>query len=100
MIRNALILAAGRGFPVGEPGSANCLAAVGGISLILRTLRVLKRGGIDRVAITTGWSGDELRARVEEMLAKDRGLPREVLCFENVDWQKPNGVSVLAAGSF
>ncbi len=100
MIRNALILAAGRGRQVGEPGLPNCLTPVGGVPLILRTLRVLKRAGINRVAIATGWQGNELRTRVEQLSAKESGLPGEILFYDNAAWDKPNGLSVVAARAF
>ena len=59
MIRQALVLAAGRGRPVADPELPNCLSMVGGIPLILRSLRVLAKTGITRVGIVLGWKGDE-----------------------------------------
>ncbi len=100
MIRQALILAAGRGRQVGESGMPNCLATVGGIPVILRTLRVLRRAGVNRVGIVTGYAGAELRRRVEQMCAKEPALPPELLFFDNTAWEKPNGLSVLAARGF
>ncbi len=100
MIRQALVLAAGRGNPVVDSGLPNCLAEVGGAPLILRTLRVLARAGIRRVAITVGFRAAELRRRVEELCATHPALPPEVLFFENPLWERPNGLSVLAARRF
>jgi 2-aminoethylphosphonate-pyruvate transaminase len=98
-IRQALILAAGRGRPVAEPGSANCLASVGSISLILRTLRVLSVAGIRRVAITVGFDSQHLRGEVETLRRAEPNLP-ELIFFDNPAWEKPNGLSVLAARRF
>src|SRR3989442_115121 len=100
MIRDALILAAGRGRPVGEPDVPNCLAAVGGVPLVLRTLRGLGRAGIRRVGIVLGWQGELLRRQIEALYASEPGLPAELQFFENPGWDRPNGLSVLAARPF
>ena len=73
-IRQALILAAGRGRPVAEPDTANCLASVGGSPLILRTLRVLAAVGIRRVAITIGFDSSRLRREVEALKRAEPNL--------------------------
>jgi 2-aminoethylphosphonate-pyruvate transaminase len=102
MIRQALILAAGRGRPVADPDVPNCLAAVGGAPLILRTLRVLRRAGVRRVAITVGWQGALTRRRVLELCAAEPAgqVPNEIVFFDNPDWEKPNGLSVQVARRF
>jgi choline kinase len=100
MIRHALILAAGRGRQVGEPGVPNCLTPLGGVPLILRTLRVLKRAGVSRVGIAVGWQGARLRDEVEALRGKVPDLPEEISYLENTSWRKPNGLSVLAARTF
>src|SRR2546421_1966225 len=100
MIRDALILAAGRGRPVAGPEVPNCLALVGGAPLVLRPLRALARAGIRRVGVTLGWQGEALRRRIEALAAAEPGLPDELLFFENQHWDKPNGLSVLAARRF
>jgi 2-aminoethylphosphonate-pyruvate transaminase len=102
MLRQALVLAAGQGRPVADPDIPNCLATVGGGPLILRTLRTLARLGIERVALTIGWKAPLLRERVEALraAAAPGSLPREIVYFENPDWEKPNGLSVQVARSF
>ena len=90
MVRHALILAAGRGRPVADPETPNCLASVAGVPLILRTLRALASAGIRRVGIVVGWKGDALRRRIETLCASEPGLSLEVLFFDNPDWDKPN----------
>ena len=99
MLRQALVLAAGRGRPVADPDRPNCLAAVGGVPLLLRTLRTLGGAGIRRVGITVGWQGALVRRRVEQMRAAEPAgsLPPEILFFDNPEWEAPNGLSVLAA---
>jgi 2-aminoethylphosphonate-pyruvate transaminase len=98
-IRQAVILAAGRGRPVAEPNVANCLAPVGGMPLVLRSLHVLFAAGIRRVAVTIGFDGDRVRDQVEAMRRKEGNLP-EVVFFQNAGWEKPNGLSLLAAREF
>jgi 2-aminoethylphosphonate-pyruvate transaminase len=100
MIRQALILAAGRGRAVADPEVPNCLAAVGGIPLILRSLRVLAGAGIQKVGIVIGWKADELRRRIQSLVDSERFPSLELSFFENPAWEKPNGLSVLAARSF
>jgi 2-aminoethylphosphonate-pyruvate transaminase len=102
MLRQALVLAAGRGRPVADPETPNCLASVGGEPLILRTLRNLARLGIGRVAVTVGWHGAELRQRIEALAraAKPGTLPAELAFFDNPNWAKPNGLSVQVARAF
>jgi 2-aminoethylphosphonate-pyruvate transaminase len=94
-----VILAAGRGRPAAEPGVANCLASVGNSTLILRALRVLAAAGIRRTAITLGYDGQRLRREVETMKRADPSLP-DVVFFDNPAWERPNGLSVLAARKF
>lgn len=95
-LRQAVILAAGRGRPVAEPGVVNCLANVGGMPLILRTLRTLGAAGIKRVVVVAGYDSPHLRREVESMRRSDPGLP-DVVFVENPAWDGPNGLSVLAA---
>ena len=98
--RKALILAAGQGQPIADPALPNCLCRVGGMPLIERTLRVLARAGIDRVAISVGWKGNLIHNAVAELLQRDPSLDLAVTFFENNNWAAPNGLSVLAASSF
>jgi 2-aminoethylphosphonate-pyruvate transaminase len=102
MLRQALVLAAGRGRPVADPDTPNCLAEVGGAPLLLRTLRGLSRLGIRRVALTVGWQAPRLRRRLAELqaAAAPGELPPDIQCFDNPDWDRPNGLSVLAARRF
>jgi len=98
-IRQALILAAGRGRPVAEAGTANCLVKVGSSPLLARTLRVLASAGIRRVGITLGFDAQNVRKEVEAMRRVEASLP-DVTFFENPAWERPNGLSVLAARTF
>ena len=107
MVKQALILAAGRGNPVGDPGTPNCLALLGGRPLIERTLATLQAAGIERVALSVGWQGALVRRRVLAMLSnasapagQNEGGARffkEVHFVDNPHWEKPNGLSVQVA---
>ncbi len=82
-----------------ESGTANCLTKVGGSPLLLRTLRVLAGAGIRRVAIVLGFDGQRVRKEVEAMKRAGSDLP-EIISFDNPAWERPNGLSVLAARKF
>ena len=92
-------MAAGHGRPVAESGTANCLVKVGGSPLLLRTLRVLASAGIRRVAITLGFDAQRVRQDVEALRRLEGSLP-ELTFFDNAAWERPNGLSVLAARTF
>ena len=101
MITRALILAAGRGEPIGDADTPNCLTRVGSSTLIERTLRVLARAGVRKVGIVVGWQGDRLRAALGAKQGERAAAGLDELeIFENADWQGPNGLSVQAARSF
>ncbi|HXU65113.1 MAG TPA: NTP transferase domain-containing protein, partial [Polyangia bacterium] len=93
MITRALILAAGKGVPIGEAGLPNCLAVVGGRTLLDRTLELLEAVGIQRIGLVVGYAGAAIRRHVAT-------TGRRVTFFENADWDGPNGLSVLAARGF
>jgi 2-aminoethylphosphonate-pyruvate transaminase len=84
---------------VAEANVANCLASVGGIPLVLRRMRVLAAAGIRRVAITIGYDAERVRREIELMRQRETHLPA-VVFFPNPAWDKPNGLSVLAAREF
>lgn len=68
--------------------------------LIERTLRVLARAGVNRVGVTVGWQARSVQAAVQSFVARTPELGLDVSFFHNPDWEKPNGLSVLAARSF
>ena len=92
----AIILAAGRGSRLanGAEGPPKPLARVGGITLLERTLLTLKKAGVTEFVIVIGHRGKEIRDSIE--LSRP-DLP--ITWVNNPDWEKQNGVSVLAAES-
>jgi choline kinase len=95
-MNRAIILAAGRGerlvngFPYPKP-----LKEVNGLPLIVRVLRNLEFAGIDEVAIVVGYLGDILASGL-----KRYSFNLDIEFFQNDEWHKPNGTSLLKARSF
>jgi 2-aminoethylphosphonate-pyruvate transaminase len=100
MITRALILAAGKGIKVGDHAGPNCLATVGRCTLIERTLQVLESVGIQKVGIVVGYEGGLVRKQVAASSVVPGVFKRAVTFFENELFERPNGLSVLAARSF
>ncbi|MDB4981822.1 MAG: hypothetical protein JWM82_2574 [Myxococcales bacterium] len=100
MITRALILAAGKGIKVGDHAGPNCLATVGGKTLIERTLLVLDAMGIQKVGLVVGYEGAQLREHLKTSSVVRGAFKRNITFFENPEWEKPNGLSVLAARTF
>lgn len=100
MITRALILAAGRGIRIGDPETPNCLARLGGVSLLQRTLRVLAQSGVREVALALGWHGQKIRDALSGEAAFVRDLGLTLSFFDNPAWDGPNGLSLLAARAF
>src|SRR5580692_3568238 len=100
MITRALILAAGKGIPIGEEGVPNCLASVGGSSLLERTLGLLDAIGIQKIGLTVGYNGGAIRRHLAGSVRLGAALKRRIVFFENAEWDGPNGLSVLAARAF
>jgi 1L-myo-inositol 1-phosphate cytidylyltransferase len=95
LIDLALILAAGRGirFSGRIPEPHKALVAVAGQPLLVHTCRILQDLGIRQVIVVAGYQGDALRAAFD-----GRGDLRVKPEFvDNPQWEKANGLSVLAA---
>jgi choline kinase/phosphatidylglycerophosphate synthase len=90
----AIILAAGRGSRLanGAESPPKPLARVGGITLLERTLLTLKKAGVTEFVVVTGHRGKEIRDSIE---FSRPNLP--ITWVTNPQWEKQNGVSVLAA---
>ena len=97
-VDTAVILAAGNGRRLhhGEMPPSKPLTRVAGIPLIIRTLTSLARAGVRRTVIVTGFRGEEVLTAVS---ADPRVSGLDVVFAHNPDWQKSNGISVLAAGA-
>ncbi|MFI6674903.1 NTP transferase domain-containing protein [Kribbella sp. NPDC050470] len=87
VVRVALVLAAGRGLRM-RSDQPKALRRVGGTSLLERSVRVLRRAGIERVIVVLGYRADDVIAAI-----KVRDLPVEVVV--NHDWESGTASSVL-----
>jgi 2-aminoethylphosphonate-pyruvate transaminase len=100
MITRALILAAGKGIKVGDHAGPNCLATVGRCTLIERTLQVLESVGVQKVGIVVGYEGALVRKHIAASAVVPAAFKRAITFFDNERFERPNGLSVLAARSF
>jgi choline kinase len=94
-IRQALIIAAGRGMRFGAATDSRPkpLLEVAGVPLLCRTLLTARQAGIEHFTIVTGYRGEVL----EEFLRRETPPGLKVRCLRNEKWQRPNGLSVLRA---
>jgi choline kinase len=95
---SAVVIAAGAGRRLRHTSAdaeiVKPLTPVLGVPLIVRTLRTLRDEGVERTVIVTGYQAEE----VEALLACEPSLAPMALQFvRNPEWQKQNGLSVLAA---
>jgi 1L-myo-inositol 1-phosphate cytidylyltransferase / CDP-L-myo-inositol myo-inositolphosphotransferase len=86
-VRVALVLAAGRGLRM-RSTHPKALHRVGGISLLERSVLVLRRAGVERIVVVLGYQADEVMTTI-----KSRDLPVEVVV--NADWESGTASSVL-----
>ena len=94
-IRQALIIAAGRGrrFGAATDSRPKPLIEVAGVPLLCRTLLTARKAGLDHFTVVTGYRGDVL----EDFLRQEIPPGIRVHCLRNEKWQRPNGLSVLRA---
>lgn len=89
-----LIIAAGQGTRLRSLAESKPLAEVAGVPMIEHVVRAALLGGCSRFLVATGYRGEQVEAFLEE-LAVSSGLPIETV--RNPSWDRPNGLSVLAA---
>jgi 1L-myo-inositol 1-phosphate cytidylyltransferase len=99
MIRNAVILAAGKGTRLRQSDDdlPKPLHRVGGVPLIKRTILALAEGGVSRVVVVTGF----MAALIQETLNADRDFDAAGVQIEfvhNAEFEKSNGISVITGG--
>jgi choline kinase len=100
MIRQAVILAAGKGtrLRATDDELPKPLQVVGGMPLIKRTITSLAGAGITKVVVVTGFRADVIHAA----LAADAdytALGVELVFAHNAEFEKSNGISVLVGGA-
>ena len=92
----ALILAAGMGKRLGELTGENtkCMLKVNGIPLIDRTFEALRKVGITRLVMVTGYKSENLKKHIENL---DSGI--ETLFVDNPDYATTNNIYSLFLAS-
>ncbi|MBA3458020.1 MAG: NTP transferase domain-containing protein [Deltaproteobacteria bacterium] len=98
MIRQAVILAAGKGTRLRAEGDElpKPLHVVGGMPLIKRTILTLGAAGVTKVVVVTGYQAAAVRAALLDPAYAAAGI--EVVPVHNADFEKANGISVLVGG--
>ncbi len=84
----AIILAANRGSPMGEPGQQRpaCLTPLAGKPIIERQIAALRGGGADQIAVVRGYQAEMIDTP-------------GITCFENPRWADTGMVTSLAAAA-
>jgi choline kinase len=90
----ALIIAAGKGSRLSSLGDCKPLIELEGIPLIERVMLSCMQAGIREFRVVTGFNGHKIRQRLAGF-SKNRAL--SLAFIENPHWERPNGLSVLAA---
>ena len=93
----AVILMAGSGSRLRSSGenSRKPLVALAGRPLISYTFDALAKVGIEKIHAVVGFESDSLRAAIEPLIPA--GI--KFSWIDNPNWQKQNGISVLAAAT-
>lgn len=95
-IDRAVILAAGLGTRLADGRSVpKPLRKVAGVPLIVRIIRALAKGGVRDIGIVIGHLGADLKSGLSEY---EHGA--RLSFFDNDEYEKPNGTSVLKARDF
>lgn len=96
-ISEAVILMAGSGSRLRRIGetSPKPLLSLGGRPLISYTLAALVKAGVKTIYAVVGFESDLLRAGIMALIPAETDL----VWIENPEWQKQNGVSLLAAAN-
>lgn len=96
-VKEALILAAGKGERLGEltQNTPKALVPIAGVPLLHRILRLLKETGVTEAHVVVGYKGNRIREKIGENF---EGL--RVRYIENSNWEKGNLYSLLAAKEY
>ncbi|HWO22291.1 MAG TPA: NTP transferase domain-containing protein [Kofleriaceae bacterium] len=100
MIRDAVILAAGKGtrLRTSDDDLPKPLHRVGGVPLIKRTILTLASAGVTRVVVVTGFMADQIRATVTgDPAYAAAGVAIELA--HNEEFERSNGISVMVGGA-
>lgn len=96
-ITKAVIIAAGNGSRLQgyQNGCPKPLVKVGGMPLLQRVILSAKKIGVQEFVIVIGYQAARIRKTINA-----RKLGVKITWVRNLDWKKPNGVSVLKAEKY
>ena len=89
-----LIIAAGKGRRLQQRGDCKPLIPILGIPLIERVIRTALDAGVNEFYVVTGYRSDKVRSFLEQL---EKRIAIRITILVNDDWEKENGLSVLAA---
>ncbi|MGB2783335.1 MAG: sugar phosphate nucleotidyltransferase, partial [Atribacterota bacterium] len=88
-----LIIAAGEGSRLSHRGNSKPLVPLLELPLIERVILTANRAGINDFYIVIGYNGEKLQKHLNQF-SRNKNL--KISCFQNNQWKKENGLSVLA----
>jgi 1L-myo-inositol 1-phosphate cytidylyltransferase len=91
-----LIIAAGLGSRLRSVAASKPLAEVNGVPLLEHVVRAARAGGASEFVVVTGYGAEAVEALLP-LLAERLGVRIEAI--RNAQWERPNGLSVLAAAA-
>lgn len=91
---NCLIVAAGQGARLREKGELKPLIPIRGTALIECVIARARAAGVDEFFVVSGYRGAELRQALDSFAARENIRINHIV---NDQWNRANGVSVLAA---
>lgn len=92
-VETALIIAAGRGSRLDDGSRVpKPLRELCGLTLLRRTILSVARAGVKKVFVVVGYDGEKIISYLDS-----QPWPVDVQTIENPEWEKSNGISVLAA---
>lgn len=94
MIKDLLIVAAGKGTRLRAKGNLKPLVELVGKSLIERALATAFSAGVEQATVVTGYEAGTLIAHLKELSDK---YSWHINVLFNPDFEQPNGLSVLTA---
>lgn len=89
-----LIIAAGQGTRLRSRAPSKPLAEIAGAPLIEHIVRLASAGGATEFLVVTGYEPDPLEKHLGGLSAR---LGTGIELVRNAEWERPNGISVLAA---
>jgi 3-dehydroquinate synthase len=96
MIKDVLILAAGRGKKLDRPNLPKCLVEIGGKKIIFRLIEQFINEGIENIHIVVGFEKDKIIEAVQNKFSSITNLNFII----NDQWEKGIGLSALKANEF